>query len=112
MRGLVKVSFGGKEHVWTVNLRLVPQIETATDRGLIVLSQEVFSQTARIGHVAEILRAVMAANGASVTTDDVLNMADEGPVLDMYVAAGKVLGALFERPKEADASSKKAKAAA
>lgn len=111
MRGLVKVSFAGKEHVWTVNLRLVPQIETATDRGLIVLANQIFSQTAQIGHVAEVLRAALNANGHTVTTDEVLDMADAGGVLEAYVAAGKVLGALFERPKDADASPKKAKAA-
>ena len=111
MRGLVKVSFGGKEHVWTVNLRLVPQIETATDRGLIALANEVFAQRARIQHVAEVIRVAMNANGAHVSTDDVLDMGDDAGVLEMYVVAGKVLGALFERPKDADASPKKAKAA-
>lgn len=111
MRGLVKVSFGGKEHVWTVNLRLVPQIETATDRGLITLSHEVFSRTARLQHVAEVIKAAMTANGHAVTADDVLDMGDKDGVSAMYLAAGLVLGALFERPKDADASSKKVRAA-
>jgi hypothetical protein len=109
--GVVTITVGGVARECKVSLQLVPEIEEATDKALLVLANEVFHYRAKLTHVAEILRVVLAANRAPHTSKQILDMiAVEGSIAASDAAA-KIMNALFE-PREAAPVAKRGKAKA
>lgn len=109
MRGIATFTFGGTGHNIPVPLAVVEQIEAETGRGALALMRDIVTREATITNVVTIL--VVALNSASKTRvyarADVEGMIAADGVLSAYVAAGKVLGALFDSPAGADKGAAK-----
>ncbi len=112
MRGIAKFKLGGAEHSLPVPLEAAEAIETATDKGIMRLMREVLARDAMLKDVVTIL--MVAFNTSSKTREytrtDIGDMIRQSGMFNGYLAAGKVLGALFEAPEEAKSTKGKAPA--
>lgn len=109
MRGLVKFTLGGIERETRVTLGLAPDIEEATNKGLLTIADEVWKFTARLTDIAQIIRLALAQTGVKYSRAEVIDLiAFEGVAYHVETAA-RLLSALLEKPEGAK-DGKKGKA--
>jgi hypothetical protein len=112
MRGVAKFKLGGTEHTVSVSLAVAETVEAATDKGVMRLMRDVLTREAKLTDVVTVIAA--ALNAASKTReygrDDVAGMIATDGMLNGFIAAGKILGALFDAPEAAKSTKGKAEA--
>ena len=109
-RGTLKVTIGGVSRSMRVEIAVAPEIEEATGRGVVALTRDILTQSARFVDVVEIIRVVLKRNGITYTSAEMLAAVEKEGILASMHTAGRILNELFRTP-EGTARSGKAPAA-
>lgn len=110
-RGTVKVTINGRERTLKAAIKLVPEIEDATGKGLTTLAGEILTQRGRITDVAHVLRIALADAGTNLSFADVLGIIEHDGITQSTITAGLFLGAFYPQRESGPSQKKVAKAA-
>lgn len=93
-----------------VPLGVAEAIEAATDKGVMRLMREILNRDAKVTDVVTVIGTAMneASKSRKYSREEIADMIGADGMLNGYVAAGKILGALFEAPEDAKSAKGKA----
>lgn len=97
-RGVIKVKLGGVERTLRVEIEQGAQIEEELGVGVLTLFRVFVANQGRMIQAAEIIRAVLMANGVVVSRGDVLGMFKVEGLLNGLMVANRILGEFFNVP--------------
>lgn len=108
MRGIAKFKLGGTEHNIPVPLSVAEAIEAATEKGVMRLMREVLAKDALLKDVVTIIAVALNANSKREhTRDEIADMIQKSGMISGYIAAGAIVGSLFQAPEEAKSTKGK-----
>lgn len=100
-RGHATFTFDGTVHNMPVPLSVAEAVEMATGIGVFRLFGDILRRDAKLTDVVTVLETVINANSKTrqYTREQIHDMAQRSGMLETYIAAGKIIGALFDTPE-------------
>lgn len=96
----VSFTFGGIKRDLRIELRAAPKLEAATGLGYIALYEALYTRSATLKQVCEVLRIAFLENGTKFSSDEVLDMVGEDGIVQAYVASALIICELMKAPEK------------